>query len=143
MRLNIITKCAASYVVAIAVAAAAVCLLCLPTKALAQSTLVFAPSSMTDVLNDIVDEYERTAPHKVTLSFAGTPQLARQLDAGAPADLFISADQDWMHWVIERGLVKAEKVFPLVGNRLVVAVRRKLKNGAALADRPFSGIATQ
>ena len=68
------------------------------------SILVFAPASMTDVLSDVGQQFEQQTGASVVISFAGTQQLARQLDAGAPADLFITADRDWMDWVVERGL---------------------------------------
>ena len=98
----------------------------------ASSILVFAPASMTDVLHDAAGLYESQTGNKVVFSFAGTQQLARQLDAGAPADLYITADQDWMNWAIERELIAAENVFELAGNRLVVAVRNEVENWADL-----------
>ncbi|MEP1209629.1 MAG: molybdate ABC transporter substrate-binding protein [Rhizobiaceae bacterium] len=96
------------------------------------SILVFAPASMTDVLNDAAGEYESQSQTSVVLSFAGTQQLARQLDAGAPADIYITADRDWMDWSISRDLIVADNVFALAGNRLVVAVRNEVENWADL-----------
>ncbi len=96
------------------------------------SVLVFAPASMTDVLNDVVDLFESQHGTKVVLSFAGTQQLARQLDAGAPADIYITADRDWMDWAVSRDLITVDKLFPLAGNRLVVAVRNEVENWADL-----------
>ena len=92
--------------------------------------LVFAPSSMTDVLGDAAAEFESQSGFSVILSFAGTQQLARQLDAGAPADMYITADRDWMDWSINRRLVRQEDVFALAGNRLVIAVHGEVENGA-------------
>jgi molybdate transport system substrate-binding protein len=68
----------------------------------------------------------------VVISFAGTQQLARQLDAGAPADLFITADRDWMDWAVERKLIRLDRISALAGNRLVVAVRNEVENWADL-----------
>ena len=96
------------------------------------AVLVFAPASMTDVLNDASALYEKQSGGKVTISFAGTQHLARQLDAGAPADLFISADRDWMDWAVERALIKPDRLYPLAGNKLVVAVRQEIENWADL-----------
>ncbi len=106
------------------------------------TVLVFAPSSMTDVLNDAAELFERQSGAKVVLSFAGTQQLARQLDAGAPADIYITADRDWMDWAISRDLIVVDRVFPLAGNRLVVAVRNEVENwvdlNALLTENRFA-----
>ncbi|MEP0941887.1 MAG: molybdate ABC transporter substrate-binding protein [Rhizobiaceae bacterium] len=94
------------------------------------AVLVFAPASMTDVLNDLRDLYQQKSGNSIVISFAGTQHLARQLDAGAPADLFITADRDWMDWAAERDLIKQQRIVPLAGNRLVVAVRNEVENWA-------------
>lgn len=92
--------------------------------------LVFAPSSMTDVLQDIGAQFTNQTGQKIAFSFAGTPQLARQLDAGAPADLYITADRDWMDWALQRKLLEDTSIVRLAGNMLVVAVRREVENWA-------------
>ena len=96
------------------------------------SVLIFAPASMTDVLNDVGNLYQRQSGTEVIISFAGTQHLVRQLDAGAPADLLITADRDWMDWVVERDLVKSDRISAIAGNRLVVAVRNEVENWADL-----------
>lgn len=98
----------------------------------AAKVLVFAPASMTDVLNDARVLFRQQTGTEVVISFAGTQHLARQLDAGAPADLFISADRDWMDWAVERELIESDRIYPLARNRLVVAVRQEVENWADL-----------
>ena len=90
--------------------------------------LVFAPASMTDVLQDAAAEYSKQGGPSVVFSFAGTQHLARQLDAGAPAHVYITADRDWMDWAIERDLVDRDMLVALAGNRLVIAVRNEVEN---------------
>jgi len=67
---------------------------------------------------------------ELSFSFAGTGQLARQIEAGAPVDVFISADQRWTDWVIEKGLAERGDVKEFAGNRLVVAVNQEVENWA-------------
>ncbi|MBO0347241.1 molybdate ABC transporter substrate-binding protein [Roseibium sp. CAU 1637] len=81
---------------------------------------VFAAASMTDALTEIGQAYERDGHGKIVFSFAGTGTLARQLEAGAPADVFVSADVAWMDYVVERGAVDAGSVVTIAGNALVV-----------------------
>lgn len=91
---------------------------------------VFAPSSLSDVLTDIATAYKEETGDEVVLSFAGTPQIARQLDAGAPAGYFITADREWIDWALERKLVAADTVQEIAANTLVVAVRNEVENWA-------------
>ena len=105
-------------------------LLCTSTPADAQKLLIFAPSSMSDVMGSLVKDFNRETEASALLSIAGTPQLARQLDAGAPADIFVSADRDWMDWAVSRDLIEPENIFQLAGNSLVVAVRKEVENWA-------------
>ena len=117
------------------------CFLAKPAVA-GNSILVFAPASMTDVLQDVAEAYQAQSGQSVTYSFAGTQQLARQLDAGAPAELYITADRDWMDWAVARQLVDAGQIFALAGNRLVIAVRNEVENWAditaLLTDNRFA-----
>lgn len=85
-----------------------------PVAALADIT-VFAAASLKTALDEAVRLYEGEA---VTLSYAGSSALARQIGYGAPADLFISANPDWIDWLDAEGLVTQQT--PLLGNRLVL-----------------------
>lgn len=82
--------------------------------------LVFAAASLTDVLGEIGKEYETKTGKPVKFSFAASSALARQIEAGAPADLFVSADLEWMDYLAERKLIAAESQRNIAGNRLVL-----------------------
>jgi molybdate transport system substrate-binding protein len=83
--------------------------------------LVFAAASLTDVLGDLSKRFERQAGGvPVKLSFAASSALARQIEAGGQADVFISADQEWMDYLQQRGLIEAPSRRDLAGNYLVL-----------------------
>lgn len=82
--------------------------------------LVFAAASLTDVLEDIAANYEKTAHVGVKSSFAASSSLARQIEAGAHADLFFSADTDWMDYLAKRNLIQPATRRDVLGNTLVL-----------------------
>ncbi len=84
------------------------------------SPLVYAAASMTDVLQQIGADYTRDRHGTVRFSFGSSATLARQIESGAPADLFIAADQDWMNYLAERKLIDAASRSDLLGNTLVL-----------------------
>lgn len=84
--------------------------------------LVLAASSMQEALEAAADGWEEKGNPRPVLSFAGTPALARQIAAGAPADLFISADEKWMDEVAKNGLIRPETRASFLINRLVLVV---------------------
>jgi molybdate transport system substrate-binding protein len=86
----------------------------------APSLTVFAAASLKDVLAEIGRLFEAGTRTPVTASLAGSGQLAKQIEAGAPADVFISADTVWMDWLAERHLIKPETRRDIAGNRLVL-----------------------
>ena len=86
----------------------------------AEPVLVFAASSLTNVLDAMRSDLERAAGATVTLSYASSATLARQIESGAPADLFISADPEWMEYLAARKLVRAGNVVGIARNRLVL-----------------------
>ena len=105
--------------------AALACLLAIavplaPAVASGSDTLVFAAASLTDALTTIAKNYEAETGRKVTLSFAGSSVLARQIEAGSPADLFISADEAWMDELSKRDLITPGSRSDLLANRLVL-----------------------
>ncbi len=81
---------------------------------------IFAAASLRDGLDELVREYERQGRGKAVVSYAGSPTLARQIEKGAPADIFISADTDWMDFLAVRGLIRIETRVNLLSNRLVL-----------------------
>lgn len=86
--------------------------------------VVFAAASLKTALEEVAQAFERHTGQGVSVSYAGTAALARQLEQGAPADLFLSADEDWMDYALQRGLVERESVDLLLGNRLVLVAPR-------------------
>jgi molybdate transport system substrate-binding protein len=85
---------------------------------------VYAAASLTEAFGELGRQFERSHPGVVVrFNFAGSQQLASQLEAGAPADVFASADQRWMGYAQDKGLITGDaQVF--ARNRLVVIVPR-------------------
>jgi molybdate transport system substrate-binding protein len=81
---------------------------------------VFAAASLRDALDELARSYEKQGRGKVAVSYAGSPMLARQIEKGAPADVFISADTDWMDYLAKRGMIRIETRVNLLSNRLVL-----------------------
>jgi len=90
---------------------------------------VFAASSLTGAFNEIGAQFEAQHPGvKVDFNFAGSQQLAVQLEQGAPADVFASADERWMGYASAKGLVRGDPVV-FARNRLVVIVPERNTGG--------------
>jgi molybdate transport system substrate-binding protein len=100
---------------------------------------VFAAASLTNALQDIGRDYEASGGGKVKFSFAASSLLARQIEAGAHADMFFSADVEWMDYLAERKLIKAATRRDVLSNRLVLiapagsTMALKIEPGFALA----------
>ncbi len=88
----------------------------------AQPLVVFAAASLRDVLNDMLAQWQLETGGRAVVSYAGTSALARQIERGAPADLFISADQAWMDYLLDRGAVVPDSVVQFARNALVLVV---------------------
>lgn len=112
--------------------------------ALAQKTetktlTVFAAASLKNALEDANAAYTQSTGNKVVASYAASSALAKQIEQGAPADIFISADNDWMDDLAGKNLVKTETRKTLLGNLLVLVapasstVNLELKPGVDLA----------
>lgn len=106
---------------------AALFLTALPVHAADAPVLVFAASSLTDVLNEIGAAYTRETGREVKLSYAASSVLAKQIEAGARADIFFSADTDWMDYVGARNLIDTATRRDLLGNRLVLVAPQDSK----------------
>jgi len=81
---------------------------------------VFAAASLTDVMQDIGKSYEAQTKQKVVFSFAASSALAKQIEASAGADVFISADTDWMDYLDTRGRILPGSRINLLSNSLVL-----------------------
>src|SRR5215472_17212472 len=86
----------------------------------ANALTVFAAASLKEALDEQARAFERDTREKVTISYASSNTLAKHIEAGAPADVFISADIDWMDYLDKRGLLAAGTRADLLGNRLVL-----------------------
>jgi molybdate transport system substrate-binding protein len=82
--------------------------------------LVLAAASLTNVLDDLSADWQRASGVTVKLSFGASSVLARQIEAGGKADVFVSADQEWMDYLQWRGLIEKPTRRDLAGNRLVL-----------------------
>jgi molybdate transport system substrate-binding protein len=81
---------------------------------------VFAAASLTDVLGELGKAYTAQSGNPVRFSFASSAALARQVESGAPADVFVSADQDWMDFLADRRLIATATRADIVTNSLVL-----------------------
>lgn len=91
-----------------------------PASASSEIT-VFAAASLREAMERIASKFEEETGTRIVFSFAGTGTLARQVEAGAPADLFVSADSDWMDYVSDSGGVDPDSVRQIASNALVLA----------------------
>ena len=106
----------------------ALCLVCLSVGSAAvpaaepqqPQILLFAAASLTDAMQAIAAGYEKTAHVTVKSSFDSSSVLARQIEAGAKADVFFSADTAWMDYLASRNLIQAASRANVLGNRLVL-----------------------
>ncbi|HEX5460851.1 MAG TPA: molybdate ABC transporter substrate-binding protein [Steroidobacteraceae bacterium] len=85
-----------------------------------QPVLVFAAASLANVLGDMDKAFTGRTGIRVTSSLAASSMLAKQIEAGAPADVYFSADLQWMDYLQQRGLLRAGSRRNLVGNSLVL-----------------------
>ena len=85
---------------------------------------VFAAASLKNALDDAVNRYEIKTGRKVVVSYGASSALARQIEAGAPADIFLSADLDWMDVLQEKNLIDVASRHTLLGNTLVLIAPR-------------------
>jgi molybdate transport system substrate-binding protein len=88
--------------------------------AFAAETIVFAAASLKEALDAAIRLYEHNNGDVVKISYAASSTLAKQIESGAPAEIFISADLDWMDYLQKRNLIKPETRKNLLGNRLVI-----------------------
>jgi molybdate transport system substrate-binding protein len=82
--------------------------------------VIFAAASLTNVLQDLGDAFTKQTSVPVKFSFAASSALARQIESGAPADVFFSADLDWMDYLQKRNLIQPASRRDVLGNRLVL-----------------------
>lgn len=100
----------------------------------AKEILVFAAASLKNALDEADAAYRQKSGVKVSVSYAASGALARQIENGAPADVFISADEEWMNRLQKEGLIRPGTRADWLGNRLVLVA--SANSGAKLDLKP-------
>ena len=98
----------------------------------AADVTVFAAASLTDVLKQVGEAYRHDTGRAAVFSFAASSALARQIEASSGADIFISADADWMDYLDKRGLIDHSSRIDLLGNSLVLIASAESKVSFAI-----------
>lgn len=101
-----------------------------PVMAADRPVSIFAAASLKEALDAVAVSYRKTGG-AISISYAGSNTLARQIEQGAPADIFISADTDWMQYLSTRKLLREASAVPLLHNSMVMIAPR---SGAAPLD---------
>lgn len=101
-------------------ALACACLLSACSSARTQPPVILAAASLQGTLDQVAAAWAKQGHRKPLISYAASSALARQIAGGAPADLFLSADRDWIDWLEKRNLLQKSSITDLLGNRLVI-----------------------
>lgn len=104
----------------LAAAAALLVSLAAPAAAQGKAALVLAAASLQESLTAAADRWAAKGHPKPVISFAASSALARQVEAGAPADLFVSADEEWMNYLAQRRLIQPRTRVSFLTNSLVL-----------------------
>jgi molybdate transport system substrate-binding protein len=94
--------------------------------------VVFAAASLKNALDDIAAQWAKETGKQTRISYAASSALAKQIEAAAPADIFISADLDWMDHVAKKKLIKADSRSSLLANRIVLIAPKASKAEAKI-----------
>ncbi len=102
---------------------------------------VFAAASLKTSLDEIAATYQESKGDQITLSYGGSSVLARQIELGAPADLFVSANAAWMDHLEEVGRLDATSRTDLLGNRLALVMHGETASQRAITpELPLAGM---
>jgi len=110
-----------------------------PAPAQDGSLIVFAAASLKNALDAVNSQWQGETGKQARISYAASPALAKQIEHGAPAQMFVSADLDWMDYLAQKNLIKPDTRLNLLGNRLVLiapkdrAQQIQLRRGLDLA----------
>ena len=127
-RRNVLTGCVAAAVTALVIQANA---------AEEKSITVFAAASLKNALDEVDSLFSKQSGIKIVASYAASSSLMKQIEQGAPADVFLSADIDWMDYGIKRNLIKTDTRENLLGNRLVLIAPKDSKIGSVTIGPGF------
>jgi len=117
---------------AAAVAGAPALLAPAPVQSQATGVTVFAAASLKTALDEVAAAWARESGKRAVMSYAASSALAKQIEAGAPADLFVSADLDWMEYAAGKNLIRPETRINLLGNRIVLIAPKDAAVAVAL-----------
>lgn len=98
-----------------------------PARAQSKDVVILAAASLRNALDDASAAWTKQTGKATRIAYAGSPALARQIEAGVPADLFISADVPWMDYVAERKLIKPASRVDFLGNEIVLIAGKDSK----------------
>jgi len=115
------------FVISLAVLGLAAAGVAEPAAAQDKTITVFAAASMKNALDDISADFSKQSGVKVVASYAASSALIKQIEQGAPADVFASADLDWMDYGTQKKLVQDATRVNLLGNRLVLIAPKDSK----------------
>jgi molybdate transport system substrate-binding protein len=108
-----------------------------PARAQEKTITLFIAASMKNAVDDINAAFTKQTGVKVVSSYAASPALIKQIEAGAPADVFASADLDWMDYGSQKKLIKEDTRVNLLGNRLVLIAPKDSKIGEVAIGHGF------
>jgi molybdate transport system substrate-binding protein len=121
----------------IVVAAITLAALSLPAPAQEKTLTVFAAASMKNALDDINAAFTHAKGVKVVASYAASSALIKQIEQGAPADVFASADLDWMDYGAQKKVIKDDTRVSLLGNKIVLVAPKNSKIGTVTIGSGF------
>src|SRR5262245_23924663 len=98
-------------------------------RAQAGEVVVFAAASLKNALDAVNERWQKETGKKAVISYAASSALAKQIEQGAPAQMFISADLDWMDFAAQKNLIKPETRSNLLGNRIVLIAPKDKAQG--------------
>ncbi len=96
---------------------------------------VFAAASLKEVLDELAQAFDKQGRSKVVVAYAASSVLARQIEKGAPADVFVSADLDWMDYLDKQKRLRAGSRITLASNRLVLIAPAASKTALIIAPK--------
>ena len=108
-----------------------------PPLAQEKSLTIFAAASMKNALDDVNAAFTKKTSIKTVASYAATSALMRQIEQGAPADIFASADLEWMDYGLKNKLINPDTRVNLLGNRLVLIAPKDSKITTVKLEKGF------
>lgn len=103
-------------------------------QAQGKELVIFAAASMKNALDEAAASYvKQTGKPVPKISYAASNTLAKQIEAGAPADIFVSADLDWMDYLAQKNLIRPETRASLLGNKIVLVAPKDIAKPLAVA----------